>query len=282
MARPTLPLGTAGAVTTSRDGSGWHARCRYRDYDGEVRQIQRHGRTEARAKHALAEAVRDRSRPAAGGELHPDSRVTALAEAWFVSLQGGKRSPTTLAQYRYRLDRQIIPVIGKLRIRELSAGRVDAYLRDTTTTYGPSTAKMVRSVLSGMCGIAVRQDLLDRNPVRDASHISVPVRRAPRSLTLAEARQLRALVTYDDRAIARDLPDLISFMLATGVRLGRSSRAAMEQCRHQDGLDRSCRHCGSRQWQRIGNQPNQDDNEPARSRSSGVDTCDAQAAPFAA
>jgi integrase len=223
MARPSLPLGTAGAVTTSRDGSGWHARCRYRDHDGEVRQIQRHGRTEARAKHALAEAVRDRSRPTVGGELHADSRVAALAEAWYLSLHNGKRSPTTLAQYRYRLDRQVVPVIGKLRIRELSAGRIDAYLRDTTTTYGASTAKMVRSVLSGMCGLAVRQDLLDRNPVRDASHISVPVKRAPRSLTLAQARQLRAFVTYDDRAITRDLPDLIGFMLATGSRLGEAA-----------------------------------------------------------
>ena len=82
---------------------------------------------------------------------------------------------------------------------------------------------MVRSVLSGMCGLAVRQDLLDRNPVRDASHISVPVKRAPRSLTLAQARQLRAFVTYDDRAITRDLPDLIGFMLATGSRLGEAA-----------------------------------------------------------
>lgn len=50
-----------------------------------------------------------------------------------------------------------------------------------------------------------------------------PARKSPRSLTLAQAQQLRALVTYDDRAVSRDLPDLIGFLLATGVRLGEAA-----------------------------------------------------------
>jgi integrase len=223
MARPPLPVGTAGAVRTYREGSGWRARCSYRDRDGVIREIQRHGRTEARAKQALAEAVRDRGRHTTGADVGPDARVSVLAETWYASVQDGRRSPTTLAQYRYRLDRQVIPVIGSLRVRELTAGRIDAYLRDTTRTYGASTAKMVRSVVSGMCGLAVRQDALDRNPVRDASPIHVPVRKSPRSLTLAQAQQLRALVTYDDRAVSRDLPDLVGFLLATGLRLGEAA-----------------------------------------------------------
>jgi integrase len=40
---------------------------------------------------------------------------------------------------------------------------------------------------------------------------------------VAEAKQLRALLTYDDKAIARDLPDLVSFMLGTGCRIGEAA-----------------------------------------------------------
>jgi integrase len=39
---------------------------------------------------------------------------------------------------------------------------------------------------------------------------------------LPQLRQLRAALTYDDRAIARDLPDLVSFLMATGLRTGEA------------------------------------------------------------
>jgi site-specific recombinase XerC len=84
-------------------------------------------------------------------------------------------------------------------------------------------AKMTRSVLSGMCGLAARHDAMDRNPVRDTQVISQPRRPAPKSLTVKEVRQLRALMTYDDKAVERDLPEFVSFMLATGLRIGEAS-----------------------------------------------------------
>ena len=53
---------------------------------------------------------------------------------------------------------------------------------------------MTRSVLSGLCGWAVRQDSIERNPVREAGSVKAATRRAPRSLTAAQVRQLRALL----------------------------------------------------------------------------------------
>jgi hypothetical protein len=58
MARPSLPLGTAGRVRTYRTTDGWSARALFRDYDGTTRQMERVGRSEAGARNALAEAVR--------------------------------------------------------------------------------------------------------------------------------------------------------------------------------------------------------------------------------
>ena len=42
-------------------------------------------------------------------------------------------------------------------------------------------------------------------------------------MTLAQVRQLRAMITYDNTAVARDLPDFVAFMLATGLRIGEAS-----------------------------------------------------------
>lgn len=36
---------------------------------------------------------------------------------------------------------------------------------------------------------------------------------------MAKAKQLRAYLTYNDQAIARDLPDIVAIMLATSVRI---------------------------------------------------------------
>jgi len=217
-----MSLGTSGVIRTYRTRVGWRARTTYRDFDGVTREVQRHGRTEAMAKRALAEALRDRARYDGSAEIRPDMRVVALAETWFQSMQDGDRSATTLAQYRYRLDHQVIPALGELRVRELTAGTLDRHLTAIGKKHGAATAKTVRTVLSGMCGLAARHDALERNPVRDAGQIKNGAKKAPRALTGAEARQLLALLTYDDKAVRRDLPDLVAFMVSTGCRVGEA------------------------------------------------------------
>jgi integrase len=81
---------------------------------------------------------------------------------------------------------------------------------------------MTRNVCSGICAYAARYDILDRNLVRDTTPISVPPKKGPpRALSAAEARHLRAALTYyDDQAIARDVLDLVDGILMTGLRVG--------------------------------------------------------------
>ncbi len=47
-------------------------------------------------------------------------------------------------------------------------------------------------------------------------------------MTLPELRQLRAALTYDDKAMARDLPDLVGFLMATGLRIGEACGLAWD------------------------------------------------------
>jgi integrase len=140
---------------------------------------------------------------------------------WFRHVSEQDRSISTLQQYRYRLDRQILPVLGGLRVRELTPGIIDRHLRLMAARHGPAAAKTCRSIVSGLCGLGTRHGALTSNPVRDAARIPQP-KRQPRALTLAEARQLRASLSRDPRAVERDLPDLVSMLMATGLRIGES------------------------------------------------------------
>ena len=210
-----------GAIRIYRVASGYRARVLVRDPDGRTREMKRTGGSRAAAQRALKEAFRDRVGVDAGTDITSETRVRELAEAWFASLE--QQSPTTRQSYRNRVDKQILPALGELRLRELSIGTVDRFLKTVTKRSGPAMAKMTRSVLSGMCGMAARHDALDRNPVRDAQVISQPRKAAPKSLTVKEVRQLRALMTYDDKAVERDLPEFVSFMLASGLRIGEAS-----------------------------------------------------------
>src|SRR5918911_3707096 len=94
MGRPPMALGTAGAIRIYKTGSGYRARVLVRDYDGHVREVERNAASRIAAERSLKLALRDRAPGKTGGELAPDSRVLALAEAWFTSLDD--LSPITL------------------------------------------------------------------------------------------------------------------------------------------------------------------------------------------
>jgi integrase len=229
-----MALGTAGAIRIYKTSTGYRARVLVRDYDGHVRAVERNAASKIAAERALKLALRDRAPGKTGGELTADSRVLVLAEAWFAGLDD--LSPITLQAYRDQLDRQLLPRLGQLRIRELSVGILDRHLRDIADQHGTATARMCRSVLSGMCALAARHDALPHNPVKDLGRINGRPKTAPRALTLPELRQLRAALTYDDKAIARDLPDLVAFLMATGLRIGEACALTWKDVDLETGL----------------------------------------------
>jgi integrase len=221
MGRPPLALGTPGKTRTYRTPSGWRARTMFRDFDGVSRPVEKSGKTEGAALRGLAEALRDRVRTEGGQTINGDSKLVALAEYWFATIQAGTLSPSTVQLYRDRLDHQILPALGNVRVRELSVGLVDRFLAAVKAKHGPSLAKTTKSVLSG-CRLACRQDALVSNPCRDVGTISTRPKKAPRALSIPELMQLRAFLTYDDLAVRHGLPDLVAFLSATGMRIGEA------------------------------------------------------------
>lgn len=222
MGRPGLHLGTSGTVRVYATDAGYRAMTRVRDYDGKVRQVERYGRTQGAARKALALALRDRVRADAAAGINPETKVAVLVELWFADLSRRELSPTTTAAYRDRLDKQILPALGNVRVRELTVSLVDRHLRAVESKHGSSIAKQTKTVLGQVIALAVRHDALAQNPVRDTSPISTKPKKAPRALSVPQAAQLMAMLTYDDQAVARDIPTLVAMMLASGLRLGEA------------------------------------------------------------
>ncbi|HEY2700613.1 MAG TPA: site-specific integrase [Pseudonocardiaceae bacterium] len=227
MGRPRLPVGTYGEIRVYPVGAKFRAIADFRDYDGVKRPVERVGKSETAARNRLKEALRDRGRVDAAAEITPRTKLSALAELWFSDVEAevkeGKKSPNTARQYRERLDNQIIPGLGELRLEEITVSRADRLVKDVKDKHGNATAKVVRTVLNGVLGLATRHDVYDHNPAREVRRIDGAPAKPARALELDQARDLRAKIACDQVAVDRGLPDFTDMMLATGLRIGEAA-----------------------------------------------------------
>jgi integrase len=147
-----------------------------------------------------------------------------MAALWLADIDGSDRASGTKRLYRFVTDSYLVPALGELRLREVTVPAIDRLLASVHSAHGPTAAKSTRSVVSGILGLAVRHGLLVTNPVRETPARRGPrgSRRRPRALTLEEAHQLRARLADDPTALRQDLPDLLAFLLGTGLRIGEA------------------------------------------------------------
>lgn len=223
MARPPMAVGTHGKITTVRvrEGGSWHARTLFRDYDGVRREIARWGRTKPEAERLLAEAIRDRATPTTDA-ITSNTKLADLAEQWSAQLDDADLSDGSRELYRGTLERHLVPALGELRLRELSVQTLDRCLITIRKQSGHGAAKSSRSVLSGLLGYAVRYGALSSNLARDTSPITRKTMKAIRALTVEETARLMGLLAASTRADDLDLPDLVTWMLGTGMRIGEA------------------------------------------------------------
>ena len=222
-----LQIGEHGSVAYVTGPTGRvTASMYYRNGQGRRRRIEATADSKT-AAHREAVKAFERAMAAAGG-VSFSSRTTFrdVAAEWFERFEqlvrDGRRSPASASLYRATLDRHVLPVIGGLRLAELTTARVDAFLHGVLRDKGHATAKVCRSVLSGVCGLAVRRDALRSNPVRDVGDLERGDRSGARALTLSECREWLAVLDADPYAVRKDLPDLARFLLGTGVRIGEA------------------------------------------------------------
>ncbi|XVV05087.1 tyrosine-type recombinase/integrase [Actinosynnema sp. CA-248983] len=201
------------------------ARTKFRDFDGVTRPVERTGQTRTAATNALMEALRDRT-SSAGGLVTADTKFRDVADLWLEdirsSVDAGEMSPNSLDLYERQLRNYVRPALGELSIREINTPRVDALLRGVRKRRGASTTKTVRSVVSGIMGLAARHGATSVNPTRETKRITADRKRPVRALTREERQRWLAQLEADRQAVRKDLPDLTRWMMATGVRIGEA------------------------------------------------------------
>lgn len=235
MARPPLPIGTYGSIGTQKlgGGAGFRALTRFRDHDGVTRKVERNGPTAAAAKNRLREHLRDRAQQGPSTGLNGDSRFRVAAEQWIASVDQltgqGLRSPNTAQIYRLNLTTHVLPAIGELRLREVTVPRLDLFVQSVQVHRGAATARLARTVVSGVLGLAARHGAITTNPVRDIGRIAGPRKRPPRALTPDERNEWITRLHANPDAFRKELPDLCEWMLATGVRIGEALAVSWDE-----------------------------------------------------
>ncbi|WP_309065341.1 site-specific integrase [Microbacterium sp.] len=219
MARPRTPLNSYGRITTVEVEPGkWRARTRYRFPSGSLKQVERFAPSRAKAETALKSALTT-IQEGAQTDVKRETRMQDLGVKFLASK--ANRAPRTVEGYRDLVQRIINPRIGQLAISEITPERLQRFLDVVVEEYGVGTAKNTRAVLSGIMGLAVRNDALERNPVRDLAPIEGK-RVGAKAVPLDVLPGLIEAVRGDAQLRALDLADLVEFIAGTGVRISEA------------------------------------------------------------
>ncbi len=228
MSRQRLTIGTFGEIGFFTGPNGRViARARYRDWDGKNRLVQATGDTQRAAELTLKAKLAERSLFQPGGStLTPDSPFPDLVSYWLEDLELEDRlSKTTLQLYERNMRTLVLPAFEHLTLREIGVARCDHFLKQLAKQ-SYNRAKQARVVLRLALGLAVRHEVLPRNPMNHVSRLRRPAS-TPNALTSVEVNAIRAAITFWEagRSPSGPKPDgqlgaIVEVMLGTSARIG--------------------------------------------------------------
>lgn len=153
---------------------------------GRRTRLVAYGKTEAKARNALKRKQKDFE---AGLDTSMTYTVADAVNDWHK--RGQKAGAETRKRDRYIIDGQIIPAIGGIKLKELTADDVDDMLLHYSKTHATSTLKKIRSVLSRAIRHAQRRDKVGRNVA--ALIEEIPEGKAGRPSKSMTAEQVKAV-----------------------------------------------------------------------------------------
>lgn len=228
MGRPRTPVGTFGIIATRAQPNGNHvARARYRDWDGSNRLVQATGPSRAAAERKLKQKLAERSlyQPGFNG-MSADSPFPELVAYWLEDMEIEDRlSRTTRNLYERDMRALVLPVFKDLTLREIGVARCDYFLKQLARR-SYSRAKHARVVLALALALAVRHEILPRNPMYHVSRLHRK-KTIPDAFTTGEVQEIRAAIkAWASRRILagprpdRQLGQIVEVMLGTSARIG--------------------------------------------------------------
>ncbi|WP_341998806.1 site-specific integrase [Microbacterium sp. LWH7-1.2] len=230
MPRPRIQAGEVGAVQiTKLAGGRVRARARMRDDAGDLRQLKVTADTEEDARAELQRAAASLTSGGAGA-LTGSSTLAEAADAWLVHANGradsGSLAHSTLESYESAVRLILKPVCGAVTLDQLTVGRCDRIVQSIMRDGSVSRARKARAVLGLICGYAVRDDAIPRNPVRDVQRLPMPEKKTS-ALTAEQVAAIRDLMHAwratggsGPRPNYRALVDGMAIMLGTSARVG--------------------------------------------------------------
>ncbi|MCB0909150.1 MAG: site-specific integrase [Nocardioidaceae bacterium] len=228
MARPRLPIGTHGSITSLVLPDGRvEVRTRYRDGDGKTRQVSVRAASRSAATTELKKrlAARNLYQPV-DTALTLDSVFTELVDYWLADLDlEGRLAPSTRFNYERDMRQSVLPHFEHLTLREIGVARCDALLKQLAKT-SYARAKRAKTVLRLAFGLAVRHEVVPRNPVDGVARLYKP-KSTPTALTAVEVNAIRAVIKAweQSRGTSGPNPDgqlgqIVEVMLGTSARIG--------------------------------------------------------------
>lgn len=223
-----IPMGGIGKVHLGAGPDGRiTASARYRDWTDAVRKVTASGTDAAAAERAL------RSKLASQGWFQPgfsmlsaESTFHELAEYWLRDLRSEARLATgTLQAYENAMRTLVLPALSPVPLRDVGVARCDFLLKQLAKR-SYSRARRARVVLRLALGLAVRHEIIPRNPVDHVSRLGQPPR-LPNALTPAQVNAVRGAIRHWESGLNRlgpkpdgQLGQLVEVMLGTSARIG--------------------------------------------------------------
>ena len=202
----------AGSVFQRADSGKWFAA--FTDpITGKRRTVT------VKSEKAGRDMLRAMSTRADRGEIVLDARtpLAQYVEAWAAGRAGKRRKPATVGEYRWRLDKYVLPVLGRKRLGDVSVVEVEDLL-DSLAERGLSgeTLKGVRNALAAVFTDAARARHLraTANPAR----LAVMPDMAPSSPVVPPtSSQVRNLL---QATAGTELGRVLAVLVGTGARIG--------------------------------------------------------------
>jgi integrase len=158
--------------------------------------------------------------------LSLDSLFGELVDYWLADIDlEGRLAPSTRFNYERDMRQLVLPALEHLALREIGVARCDALLKQLgQRSYARS--KRAKTVMRLAFGLAVRHEVIVRNPIDGVAWLHKP-KRTPTALTATEVNEIRAVIKAGEhtRGTSGPNPDgqlgqIVEVMLGTSARIG--------------------------------------------------------------
>lgn len=151
--------------------------------------------------------------------------VAELVDYWLTQLRAeGRLEATTIDEYERVLHTLVVPELGDVRLRALTADGMDVYL-DGLRGQSVNRRRKAKVVTGAMLDVAVGLGALETNPMRGTASVVRP-KTETRRLSLDEVDAVRSTVRAwmtterPGPKATSDMADVVDLILATGARIG--------------------------------------------------------------